>query len=57
MNPSTIFYHKSKPSKKMYTLGVGGRGIIGLRYTIQQELKALLDPEFSNITTFLELFG
>ena len=24
---------------------------------IEQELKALLDPEFSNITTFLELFG
>ena len=23
----------------------------------KQELKALLDPEFSNITTFLELFG
>ena len=24
---------------------------------VKQELKALLDPEFSNITTFLELFG
>ena len=29
----------------------------GLVFLIKQELKALLDPEFSIITTFLELFG